>query len=145
MYVLYVDESATHGGSPAFVVGGVAVHEQDIRAFQARLDAVVRRFAPRGAARSRDTAGRSRRAVAGARCLFIGGHALLGAAREPGGEAVVVARGDGLTRLVVDRDELFAVKVTQTCSGLAGLHPLLACRGDGWSAESGNGSSRSRR
>lgn len=29
MYLLFADESGTHGGSHAFVVGGIAIHEQD--------------------------------------------------------------------------------------------------------------------
>lgn len=41
MYLLFVDESGTHGGSPVFVLGGLAVHELDAHPLQRRLEAVV--------------------------------------------------------------------------------------------------------
>lgn len=41
MYLLFVDESGTHGGSHAFVLGGVAVHEDDAQALQQQLDELV--------------------------------------------------------------------------------------------------------
>lgn len=41
MYLLFVDESGTHGGSPAFVLGGVAVHEDDAQRLQQQLDELV--------------------------------------------------------------------------------------------------------
>jgi hypothetical protein len=31
VYLLFVDESGTHGGSPVFVLGGAAIHEDDAR------------------------------------------------------------------------------------------------------------------
>ena len=41
MYLLFVDESGTHGGSHAFVLGGIAVHESDAERLQKDLDALV--------------------------------------------------------------------------------------------------------
>jgi len=41
MYLLFVDESGTHGGSHAFVLGGVAVHEDDAQHLQQQLDQLV--------------------------------------------------------------------------------------------------------
>lgn len=41
MYLLFVDESGTHGGSHAFVLGGLAIHESDARRLQRDLDALV--------------------------------------------------------------------------------------------------------
>lgn len=41
MYLLFVDESGTHGGSHAFVLGGVAVHEDDAQSLQRQLDQLV--------------------------------------------------------------------------------------------------------
>lgn len=41
MYLLFVDESGTHGGSHAFVLGGVAVHEDDAQNLQRQLDQLV--------------------------------------------------------------------------------------------------------
>lgn len=43
MYLLFADESGTHGGSHAFVVGGIAVHEQDAQALQRALTRCVQR------------------------------------------------------------------------------------------------------
>ncbi|MDQ1286920.1 MAG: hypothetical protein QG622_485, partial [Actinomycetota bacterium] len=40
-YLLFVDESGTHGGSHAFVLGGVAIHEDDAARLQRRLDELV--------------------------------------------------------------------------------------------------------
>ncbi len=48
MYLLYLDESGTHGGSPTFVLSGLAVHEQDAWHLQQKLDGVVRRRLPAG-------------------------------------------------------------------------------------------------
>jgi hypothetical protein len=38
MYRLYLDESGTHVGSNAFVLAGLAVHEQDAWHFQQKLN-----------------------------------------------------------------------------------------------------------
>lgn len=46
MYLLYLDESGSHAGSPAFVLGGLAVHEQDAWHFQRRLENLVERSLP---------------------------------------------------------------------------------------------------
>lgn len=43
MYLLFADESGTHGGSHAFVVGGLAVHEQDAQSLQRALNRCVER------------------------------------------------------------------------------------------------------
>lgn len=43
MYLLFLDESGTHGGSPVFVLGGLAVHEHDAWFFQQRLEAMLSR------------------------------------------------------------------------------------------------------
>lgn len=47
MYLLYVDESGTHGDSPAFILAGLAVHEQDAWHLQRRLTNVLARTLPR--------------------------------------------------------------------------------------------------
>lgn len=41
MYLLFADESGTHGSSHAFVLGGLAVHEQDMQALQRALNRCV--------------------------------------------------------------------------------------------------------
>lgn len=41
MYLLFVDESGTHGGSHAFVLGGLAIHEDDAARLQKQLDQLV--------------------------------------------------------------------------------------------------------
>lgn len=41
MYLLFVDESGTHGASHAFVLGGLAVHEGDAQRLQTQIDRVV--------------------------------------------------------------------------------------------------------
>lgn len=41
MYLLFVDESGTHGASHAFVLGGVALHEDDAATLQLQLDKLV--------------------------------------------------------------------------------------------------------
>jgi Protein of unknown function (DUF3800) len=41
VYLLFVDESGTHGGSHSFVLGGIAVHEQDVFPLGTQLDRVV--------------------------------------------------------------------------------------------------------
>lgn len=43
MYLLFADESGTHGGSHALVIGGIAVHEQDSQSLQRALDNCVQR------------------------------------------------------------------------------------------------------
>lgn len=48
VYLLYLDESGTHGGSPAFVLAGLAVHEQDAWHYQQKLEGVLRRRLPKG-------------------------------------------------------------------------------------------------
>jgi hypothetical protein len=50
VYLLYLDESGCHVGSPAFVLAGLAVHEHDAWHFQRKLDSVVRRRLPKGSA-----------------------------------------------------------------------------------------------
>jgi hypothetical protein len=41
MYVLALDESGTHAGAPVLLIGGIAVHEADIRPLEEALHAVV--------------------------------------------------------------------------------------------------------
>ncbi|WP_457202285.1 DUF3800 domain-containing protein [Nocardioides sp. HB32] len=41
LYLLFVDESGTHGDSHAFVLGGIAIHESDTQRLQQALDALV--------------------------------------------------------------------------------------------------------
>ena len=41
MYLLFVDESGTHGGSHSFVLGGLAIHEEDAARLQNELDQLV--------------------------------------------------------------------------------------------------------
>lgn len=41
MYLLFVDESGTHAGDHPFVLGGLAVHEDDAARFQRELDQLV--------------------------------------------------------------------------------------------------------
>lgn len=41
LYLLFVDESGTHGGSHAFVLGGMAIHEADAAQMQTELDRLV--------------------------------------------------------------------------------------------------------
>lgn len=41
MYLLFVDESGTHGGSHPFVLGGLAIHEDDAERLQHDLDALI--------------------------------------------------------------------------------------------------------
>jgi len=41
VYLLFVDESGTHGGSPVFVLGGAAIHEDDAQRLQGHLDQLV--------------------------------------------------------------------------------------------------------
>lgn len=48
MYLLYLDESGTHVGSPAFVLAGLAVHEQDAWHLQQKLNNVLVRRLPKG-------------------------------------------------------------------------------------------------
>jgi Protein of unknown function (DUF3800) len=48
MYLLYLDESGTHSGSPSFVLAGLAVHEQDAWHFQRMLEGMLARRLPNG-------------------------------------------------------------------------------------------------
>lgn len=48
MYLLYLDESGSHVGSPALVLAGVAVHEQDAWSMQLDLHGVLRSRLPQG-------------------------------------------------------------------------------------------------
>lgn len=48
MYLLYLDESGDHGGSPVYVLGGIAAHEDDIYHLQQRLDAMLGAKLPAG-------------------------------------------------------------------------------------------------
>ncbi len=48
MYLLYLDESGTHGGSPAFILAGLAIHEQDAWHLQKKLSGVLARRLPKG-------------------------------------------------------------------------------------------------
>lgn len=41
MYLLFLDESGTHGASPVFVLAGLAVHENDAQDLQRRLEATL--------------------------------------------------------------------------------------------------------
>lgn len=41
LYLLFLDESGTHGGSPAFVLGGLAVHESDASDLQQKLESFL--------------------------------------------------------------------------------------------------------
>ena len=45
MYLLFADESGTHGSSHAFVVGGIAVHEHDAQNLQRILASAVEPYA----------------------------------------------------------------------------------------------------
>jgi len=49
VYLCFVDESGTHGGSPVFVVGGIIIHELDAWHLQQRLDSFLfRKLHPLG-------------------------------------------------------------------------------------------------
>lgn len=50
MYLLFLDESGTHGGSSVFIVGGLALHEQDAWPLQSRIEAEFSRALPEGIA-----------------------------------------------------------------------------------------------
>ncbi|MGH3684609.1 MAG: DUF3800 domain-containing protein [Pseudonocardiaceae bacterium] len=41
LYLLFVDESGTHGGDHPFVLGGLAIHEDDTSNLQRELDQLV--------------------------------------------------------------------------------------------------------
>lgn len=43
VYLLFLDESGTHGGSPVFIVGGIALHEEDTRHLQGKLESFLTR------------------------------------------------------------------------------------------------------
>jgi hypothetical protein len=48
VYLLYLDESGTHAGSPNLVLAGLAIHEQDAWYLQGRLHRLLLRLLPRG-------------------------------------------------------------------------------------------------
>ncbi len=48
VYLLYLDESGTHGGSPVFILAGLALHEQDTWFMQQRLDGLLKRKLAKG-------------------------------------------------------------------------------------------------
>lgn len=48
MYLLFLDESGTHGGSPVFVLAGLAVHETATQDLQRWLEASLVRVLPTG-------------------------------------------------------------------------------------------------
>jgi len=48
VYLLYLDESGTHGGSPVFILAGLALHEHDTWFMQQRLDNLLKRKLPKG-------------------------------------------------------------------------------------------------
>lgn len=43
MYLLFLDESGTHGASPVFVLGGIAVHENDVWSLTRRIETTLHR------------------------------------------------------------------------------------------------------
>jgi Protein of unknown function (DUF3800) len=45
MYLLFADESGTHGSSHSLIVGGIAIHEHDAQNLQRALDRVVTPYA----------------------------------------------------------------------------------------------------
>ncbi|HEY3354529.1 MAG TPA: DUF3800 domain-containing protein [Polyangia bacterium] len=48
MYLLYLDESGTHGASPTFVLAGLAIHEQDAWHLKQRLENALAGLLPAG-------------------------------------------------------------------------------------------------
>jgi hypothetical protein len=50
MYLLYLDESGTHGGCPAYMLGGIAIHEHDVYHLRQRLDTMLDAKLPAGVA-----------------------------------------------------------------------------------------------
>jgi hypothetical protein len=48
MYLLYLDESGSHGGSLAYILGGIAIHEHDVYHLQQRLDTMLDAKLPAG-------------------------------------------------------------------------------------------------
>lgn len=48
MYLLYLDESGTHGGSPAYLLAGIAIHEHDVYHVQQRLETMLQAKLPDG-------------------------------------------------------------------------------------------------
>lgn len=46
--MLYLDESGTHAGSPAYLLGGIAVHEHDVYHVQQRLETMLQAKLPDG-------------------------------------------------------------------------------------------------
>jgi hypothetical protein len=47
MYLLFVDESGTHGKSSSFVLGGLAVHEEDAVGTQRTMERILARCSER--------------------------------------------------------------------------------------------------
>ena len=50
MYLLYLDESGTHGGSPIYLLAGLAVHEHDVYHVQQRFETMLQAKLPAGLA-----------------------------------------------------------------------------------------------
>ena len=50
LYLLYLDESGTHGSSPAYFLGGIAIHEHDVYHLQQRLETMLQAKLPSGMA-----------------------------------------------------------------------------------------------
>ncbi len=48
MYLLYLDESGAHAGSPVLVLGGIAIQEQDVWHLQQKLEGLLRSRLPKG-------------------------------------------------------------------------------------------------
>lgn len=48
MYLLYLDESGSHQGSPVFILAGIAVHEHDAFPLQRKLEGLLRSKLPQG-------------------------------------------------------------------------------------------------
>lgn len=48
MYLLYLDESGSHVGSPALVLGGLAIHEHDAWPLQQKIEGMLRSRLPQG-------------------------------------------------------------------------------------------------
>lgn len=48
MYLLYLDESGAHGGSPAYMLGGIALNEHDVYHLQQRLETMLQAKLPAG-------------------------------------------------------------------------------------------------
>lgn len=48
LYLLFLDESGTHGGSPVFVLAGLAIHESDAQDLQRRVEDALADVLPDG-------------------------------------------------------------------------------------------------